>query len=54
MSKRLCLVCGYLYDEALGAPEDGVPAGTPWEDLPADWSCPECGAGKNDFETTED
>jgi rubredoxin len=46
----MCLVCGLVYDEAEGWPEDGIPAGTRWEAVPANWSCPECGARKDDFE----
>lgn len=50
MYKWECLVCGFFYDEALGRPEDGIAAGTRWEDVPQDWYCPECGVGKADFE----
>lgn len=46
----LCVVCGLIYDEALGWPEDGIAAGTRWEDVPQDWLCPECKVGKADFE----
>ena len=46
----MCLLCGWIYDEALGAPDDGIPPGTRWEDVPVNWSCPECGARKDDFE----
>lgn len=46
----LCIVCGLIYDEALGWPEDGILAGTRWEDVPEDWVCPECHVGKADFE----
>ena len=46
----MCLLCGYLYDEAKGCPEDGIPPGTRWEDVPPNWACPECGARKEDFE----
>lgn len=46
----LCIVCGLIYDEALGWPEDGILAGTRWEDVPEDWICPECHVGKADFE----
>lgn len=46
----LCVVCGLIYDEAKGWPQDGIAAGTRWEDVPADWLCPECGVGKSDFE----
>ncbi|WP_078084716.1 FAD-dependent oxidoreductase [Microbulbifer mangrovi] len=45
-----CMVCGWVYDEARGAPEEGIPAGTRWEDIPDDWTCPECGVGKEDFD----
>ncbi|MCF7202367.1 FAD-dependent oxidoreductase [Pseudomonas oligotrophica] len=46
----LCVVCGWIYNEALGWPQDGIVAGTRWEDVPEDWKCPECGVGKADFE----
>jgi rubredoxin-NAD+ reductase len=46
----LCIVCGLIYDEALGWPQDGIVAGTRWEEVPEDWKCPECGVGKADFE----
>ncbi|XWO59730.1 FAD-dependent oxidoreductase (plasmid) [Pseudomonas luteola] len=46
----LCLVCGLIYDEAVGWPEDGIEPGTRWEDVPEDWQCPECNVGKADFE----
>src|SRR5689334_6355026 len=48
-----CLACGYIYDEAEGWPDDGIVAGTRWEDIPAGWCCPECGARKEDFEMVE-
>ncbi len=51
--KYVCLICGYIYDEALGSPAEGIPAGTRWEDVPSDWRCPECGASKGDFELLE-
>ena len=44
-----CAVCAYIYDESIGIPEDGIPTGTKWEDVPADWTCPECGVTKADF-----
>ncbi len=50
MKKYKCLICGYIYDPAVGDPDNGVAAGTAFEDLPDDWVCPECGAGKDDFE----
>ncbi|WP_160153388.1 FAD-dependent oxidoreductase [Microbulbifer sp. ALW1] len=48
-----CLVCGWVYDEQKGAPEEGIAPGTRWEDIPSDWLCPECGVGKSDFEMVE-
>jgi len=54
MKKYKCLMCGYVYDPAVGNPENGVEAGTAFEDLPNDWVCPECGAGKDEFEPLED
>ncbi|WP_095058683.1 rubredoxin [Pseudomonas sp. Irchel s3f7] len=45
-----CTVCGYEYDPALGDPENGIPPGTPWNDLPEDWLCPDCQMPKEDFE----
>lgn len=48
-----CLVCGLVYEEEKGWPEDGIAAGTSWEDVPADWTCPECGARKSQFEMIE-
>ena len=53
MKKYQCIVCGWVYDEALGCPEEGIVAGTRWEDIPEDWTCPECGVGKADFEMIE-
>ncbi|HHJ38424.1 MAG: rubredoxin [Methylothermaceae bacteria B42] len=52
--KYVCVVCGYIYDEAEGDPEDGIPPGTRWEDVPDDWVCPDCGATKDDFELLEE
>lgn len=45
-----CIVCGWRYDEALGLPEEGIIAGTRFEDIPDDWVCPDCAVGKEDFE----
>ena len=50
MKKYRCKICGYVYDPALGDPDAGVPANTPYEKLPEDWVCPICGAGKDQFE----
>jgi rubredoxin len=49
MKRYLCDVCGYIYDEALGDPDGGIEPGTPWEAIPDDWVCPECGATKDAF-----
>lgn len=48
-----CVVCGLIYEEEKGWPEDGIAAGTCWEDVPADWACPECGVTKAEFEMVE-
>lgn len=53
MKTYQCVVCGFVYDEAKGLPEDGIAPGTKWEDVPADWECPDCGVGKSDFEMIE-
>ncbi len=53
MKAYMCVVCGFIYEEAKGLPEHGVPPGTRWEDLPLTWKCPECGASKEDFEMIE-
>ncbi len=50
MKKYVCSICGYVYDEEAGDPENGIEPGTKWEDLPDDWVCPLCGAGKDMFE----
>ena len=56
MAQWKCTVCGYIYDETLGDPRNGIPAGTPFANLPATWTCPVCGAGKEAFRkvATED
>jgi len=54
MKKWRCLVCDFVYDEAQGWPDEGIAPGTKWEDVPASWSCPDCGASKADFELVED
>ncbi len=53
MKKYQCIVCGWIYDEAEGWPLDGITAGTKWEDIPNDWTCPDCGVSKADFEMVE-
>lgn len=49
MKKYVCDVCGYMYDPEVGDTDNDIPAGTKFEDLPDDWTCPVCGAGKDDF-----
>lgn len=49
LKQWICIICGWVYDEAVGWPEDGIAPGTRWEDIPADWRCPECDVGKDDF-----
>ncbi len=46
----MCLICGWIYSEADGDPEHGIAAGTAWADVSMNWTCPECGARKEDFE----
>ena len=50
MDKYICIPCGWVYDPAKGDPENGIAAGTPFEELPEDWCCPLCGADKSQFE----
>ena len=50
MSKYECTACGHIYDPAVGDPDNGVAAGTAFEDIPEDWVCPDCGVGKDMFE----
>jgi len=50
MSKYVCSVCGFVYDEELGLPEEGINPGTTWEEVPEDFLCPVCGVGKSEFE----
>ena len=53
LRKWMCVVCGYIYDEAVGVPDEGIPAGTRWEDVPLTWTCPDFGTTKDDFEMIE-
>ena len=46
--------CGYEYDPAVGDPDNGIAPGTPFEDLPEDWTCPVCGLDKDAFEKEEE
>lgn len=48
--KYRCIICSHVYDPEEGDPASGIAPGTAFEDLPADWSCPDCGAPKADFE----
>ena len=50
MQKYVCVTCGWIYDPAEGDPENGVAPGTPFSELPDDWTCPACGVGKEYFE----
>jgi len=50
MNKWVCTVCGYVYDPEIGDPDSGIPAMTPFEELPDSWVCPICGITKADFE----
>jgi len=53
MKKYVCVPCGYIYDPAVGDPDNGVVAGTSFEDIPEDWVCPLCGVGTDMFEPEE-
>ncbi|MGH8281496.1 MAG: rubredoxin [Gammaproteobacteria bacterium] len=53
LKSYMCVNCGFVYEEARGHPESGVAPGTRWEDVPLNWHCPDCGAGKEDFEMIE-
>lgn len=53
MKKYMCLLCGFVYDEAEGRPDEGIPPGTTWDAVPDTWFCPDCGASKEDFEMME-
>ena len=54
MQKYQCPTCDYIYDPALGDPESDIPLGTPFEDLPDDWICPDCSEEKSEFEPVEE
>ncbi len=53
MKRYLCLICGLIYDEAEGWPDDGISPGTKWADVSENWVCPDCGASKVDFDMIE-
>lgn len=46
----MCVICGFVYDEAKGDPDSGIAPGTRWDDIPVGWTCPDCGAAKEEFE----
>ena len=53
MIRYQCTFCNYIYDPEIGDQENGIPPGTAFENLPDDWVCPLCLAGKSEFEETE-
>jgi rubredoxin len=53
MAKYECTLCGWIYDPEVGDPDGDIEPGTAFKDLPEDWVCPECGAGKDDFEKVD-
>ena len=54
LKKYRCKICGWIYDEAKGDPDNGIAPGTRFEDLPAEFVCPLCGAPKEEYEVVED
>ncbi len=53
MKSYMCTICGLMYHEQEGWPEEGISPGTKWEDVPENWECPQCGAKKSDFDMEE-
>lgn len=53
MKQYMCVICGFIYDEEQGLPEQDIAPGTRWEDVPLNWTCPDCGATKEDFDMVE-
>ena len=53
MKSYMCVICGFVYNEADGLPEEGIAPGTKWVAVPLNWCCPDCGASKEDFEMVE-
>lgn len=53
MKEWICIICGFIYEEELGLPQEGIKPGTAWEDIPDDWVCPDCGVSKAEFEMVE-
>jgi len=49
----MCVVCGFIYYERVGLPEDGIAPGKKWSDIPMNWCCPDCSARKDEFEMIE-
>ena len=54
MKKYECTVCHWVYDPQVGDPDNGIALGTPFEQIPEDWTCPLCGVSKEDFEVVEE
>ncbi len=54
MKKYRCLVCSHVYDPAQGDPDGGIPPGTPFEQIPDNWFCPQCGVTKADYEPLDE
>jgi len=50
MKRYRCITCGHIYNPLEGDPDGGIAPGTPFEEIPDSWVCPECGATKADFE----
>ncbi len=53
MKAYMCVICGFIYDEEQGIPEQGIEPGTLWKDFPETWKCPDCGASRDEFEMIE-
>lgn len=53
MERWMCVNCGYAYDPEIGDPANGIAPGTPWEDIPEDWNCPDCAKEKGEFELVD-
>lgn len=53
MKAYMCVICGFIYEEEKGMPEQNISAGTTWADVPETWKCPDCGASKDEFEMIE-
>ena len=53
MKSYMCVICGFVYDEEKGLPDEGIAPGTPWAEVPENWRCPDCGASKDEFEMME-